>query len=75
VAYVPVNAVKCFDLFLAAVLTEVFEEVLFPYVGCNGLALICRHVVLDVGKEDLKTAESAFYANVSYLVCQPESTY
>lgn len=48
-SYIPINAVQCFDLSLAAILLEVGVEVVLPCRCGDAVAHISSNVVLDIG--------------------------
>jgi len=74
--YVPIDTVKRFDLVL--LVSEKGVQVILPLCGCNAVAHIRLHIVLDIRKDDIDTSQGSFcdhlvstQDNPTYLVDAP----
>jgi hypothetical protein len=55
-AYIPVDRVKCSDLFIAAMLAEVVVKVFLPNLRRDTFSLVRAHIVLHVWQEAIEAA-------------------
>lgn len=59
--YVPIDAIKGFDLVLSV--SEERVQMILPLRSCDAVAHIGLHILPDVRKEDIDTSQGSFCDN------------
>ena len=55
--YVPVDAIQCLNVLFRPMSVVIRVQVVFPVLRGDALSHECLHVVLDIGKENIQSAE------------------